>query len=491
MNKNDNKANKNRTNNINNNKTNNTKNNRANTTGIAESITGNPYVIAIIIAMALAFFIYVVYHNYSKTDGLMNGRTYYGKDLSNYEPLFKLETDDDDECIKRCKGDPMCDGVTIDIEKELCTGTKDGEIRADSADYKAWVKPVRDKSKDKFKTLLVGMVGPDEAITIKDIEITKPYFFSQFMYLSNITINDWYTGFKYWKHVWHKGTDISDDDRINNLLQWDEVEQSVPEQLPGLWLAPYTNNLRVAFTISYDKQGSQGSHETEHAFKQVCDGLNCRITDTNTGTRHGEMSHNAHYHGNYSKSEGECRDDQGGQPNWDIYNLGFEECKNMCEDDDLCQGFTLHKHRKKCTIHGQSQTSHKNSKSGTIISRGTKLTPQSTNYTCYTKNNYIDQSKRDTSSDKLQYIDIQNVPVNEPFHIAVSFNDTNVEIYLNGKLAKTELINGHIVDNHGPLQIKSRGSNDSGGFNGSVSHLYYYPLKADAEEAKRTYYESN
>lgn len=454
-----------------------------NNMNLVENITGNPYVIAIIISIALAFFIYVVYMNYSNTDGLFNARTYYGEDIANYEALFKLETDDKDECIKRCNNDPMCDGVTIDIENDICLGTKDGVLRADTDRYQSWVKPVNSKSKDKFKTLIVGMVGSNESKLIKDIEITKPYYHSQFMYLFNININNWYSGFKYWKHIWHKGSDISDDETIQNIMQWDEIEKVVPEQLPGIWLSPYTNNLRIAFTVSQNKYNSE---YPDHAFKQVCEGINCKITDTNTDTKHGEKNHKANYHQNYDKFEGVCRDEQGGQPNWDIYNLGFEECKNMCENDDLCQGFTQHKHRDKCIIHGQSRTSHDGSKSGTIISVGSKSVPGSANYTCYTKKNYIDQSKRDTTSDKLQYIDIPNVSVNEPFHIAVSFNDNNVEIYLNGKLTRTELINGYIVGNNGPLQINNSPDN----FNGYLSHLYYYPLKADFTEVKKTYLES-
>lgn len=446
---------------------------------IAEDITGNPYVIAVIISIALAFFIYVVYNNYSKSDGLFNARTYYGKDISKYEPLFKLETDNKDECIKRCDNDPMCDGVTIDIENEKCMGTKDGVIRSDTDSYQAWIKPVSNKSKDKFKTLLIGMVDSDETKLIKNIEITKPYFPSRFMYLFNININNWYSGFKYWKHIWHKGSDIT----IENMMQWDEIERAVPEQLPGIWLAPYTNNLRIAFTVS---QNNYNANYPEHAFQQICKGINCEITDTNTETNHGEKNHKANYHHNYNKFDGVCRDKYEGQPNWDIYNLGFEECKNKCENDELCQGFTQHKYREKCIIYGQSQIEQEGSKSGSIISSGSKLSPDSSNYTCYTKKNYIEQSKRDTLSDKLQYIDIVNVPVNEPFHIAVSFNDNNVEIYLNGKLVKTELINGYIVDNNGPLQI----NNNPDTFSGYLSHLYYYPLQADLTEVKKTYNES-
>ena len=154
--------------------------------GFAENITGNPYIIAIIISIALAFFIYVVYNNYSKSDGLFNARTYYGKDIANYEPLFKLQTDNNDECIDRCNNDPLCDGVTIDIDNEECVGTKNGVIRPDTDRYQAWVKPTRNKSKDNFKTLLIGMVDSNDTKLIKNIDITKPYFHSQFIYLFNI-----------------------------------------------------------------------------------------------------------------------------------------------------------------------------------------------------------------------------------------------------------------------------------------------------------------
>ena len=45
------------------------------------------------------------------------GYTFYGKDISSFIPLFDIKTEKLDDCIDRCKKDPLCQGITYKKDK--------------------------------------------------------------------------------------------------------------------------------------------------------------------------------------------------------------------------------------------------------------------------------------------------------------------------------------------------------------------------------------
>ena len=66
----------------------------------------------------------------------------------------------------------------------------------------------------------------------------------KFNYSFYIYISDYYTNHGKWRHVFHKGTEITEID----THEWEKVMTMCPDQGVGVWLAPFNNNLRVCIT---------------------------------------------------------------------------------------------------------------------------------------------------------------------------------------------------------------------------------------------------
>ena len=80
--------------------------------------------------------------------------------------------------------------------------------------------------------------------------------------LSNIPHNDytfgfwiyldgWYSSSEYgkWKHIFHIGTMVDDDNVPNKNIKWNTLKK----QTPGVWLLPDTNKLRIVVTTQNNK----------------------------------------------------------------------------------------------------------------------------------------------------------------------------------------------------------------------------------------------
>ena len=71
---------------------------------------------------------------------------------------------------------------------------------------------------------------------------TVPSSPGRFSYAMWIHITDWYANYGKWKHVFHRGTDVSSNCRT--VLSFNNI----PDQYPGIWLGDKVNNLRIALT---------------------------------------------------------------------------------------------------------------------------------------------------------------------------------------------------------------------------------------------------
>jgi hypothetical protein len=208
------------------------------------------YLTIVIITIALIIIGYILYNYYSYgTETTMVGYTFLSKDMVNSEPIFREQTDDSNQCIDRCIKDPMCHGITYDLDSNLCIGTNNGQIRKDSSHYIAWEKSEISLEK-LFKTsLLAGYVTKN--FVIPKIKIPQPSIYNECMFSFWINIADHYNNFEYWKHIFHKG-DNPDNDVIN-YKDWNDLIISYENQYIGAWLAPFTNNMRIAVTTKKDK----------------------------------------------------------------------------------------------------------------------------------------------------------------------------------------------------------------------------------------------
>ena len=280
-----------KTNNI---KTNNIKNNKivnfSNQSGFYETDThsdnifDNIYLILFLFTIGILFIGYAVYAFIISSGNaiIINNSTYYGTDILTYEYLFQDTSNTIDDCITNCKNDIICDGITYDSTTKQCTGTKNGLVRSDNANLSAWVKPpglkiaTSDMIKDFTKAILVGFTTT--RTVVDGSKLMNPYLLGNFSYSFNLTIYDFNKNYGNWRHIFHKGTAITQGTKLN-YQSWENLVVDYPKQFIGVWLAPFTNNLRFAVTTNSIKNKNYGQYND--AFIQKCDNTTkqCYITD--------------------------------------------------------------------------------------------------------------------------------------------------------------------------------------------------------------------
>jgi hypothetical protein len=224
----------------------------------------NPIILWSLVIISLGFMIYGLYYYYTTTGTIQPAKSYYGADLLNYSPVFKLNTEQIDPCIKRCEADPLCDGITFNRDELTCVGTKRGLLREDDASLSAWVKPITGPESDKNKKsiILVGLAKENVVISTDKISYPgNPYEFNWSMYLY---LNDHMANHGSWRHIMHKGSEVTDQIDTAN---WEDVLAQFPDQSVGIWMAPFNNNLRIALTtVSSSQQKNESANAYKHAY---------------------------------------------------------------------------------------------------------------------------------------------------------------------------------------------------------------------------------
>ena len=362
----------------------------------SENIFDNIYLILTIFIIGLIFIGYTVYSFIkSSSDSLiLSNSSYYGTDIINFIPLFQEKTETIDDCVNICKTDIICDGITYNSDTNTCAGTKntkDNEaiIRTENVNYSSWIKPPSlkvsksDMSKDFTKAILVGYT------TVKTVvdgsKIPNPYVLGVFSYSFNITIYDFNKNFGLWRHLFHKGTEITTG-TILNYQSWENLVVDYPKQFIGIWLAPFTNNLRIAVTTTNLNNTSFGFYD--NAFNQVCDKdtNKCYITDLPNNRWIDTSSHS-----------------DGSVPKQSV---------------------------------------------GTYIE-------------------YFD-------------LDLQNIPLNTEINITINFRGKTVDTLFNGKIRKTQTLNGLPIFDKSNLYVM----NDKT-FGGEITNLLYYSDSLTIPEIKQ------
>jgi len=247
-------------------------------------IFSNTNIIILILVIALLFIGYVVYkYFYASVDNLIqNNSSYYGTNILLYEPLFQQTTNTIKDCIDMCNNDITCDGITYNNDTQICMGTKNGQIRNETSAYSAWVKPpnaTTEKNTDFKKAILVGYTKSSRVIN--GLKISNPYMLGHFCYSFNLTIYDFYKHYGYWRHIFHKGTDITTGTTLS-YQSWENLVKDIPNQVIGVWLAPFSNNLRIAVSTTSLSNRSYGSYADAFVEKCTADG-DCLITDMPSG----------------------------------------------------------------------------------------------------------------------------------------------------------------------------------------------------------------
>ena len=252
--------------------------------GEQSRIFSNPYLIGLVLIIALGFIGYVFYYNFYTKPAfkIESNSSFYGKDLINYEPLFQSEAATIQDCIDSCNNDILCDGITYNNTTQICVGTKNGEIRNETADLSAWVKPnppLDPTITDFKKAILVGSTNNYRVIQAN--KLSNPYMLGNFAYSFNLIIKDFYKNYGYWRHIFHKGTATNQGETLQ-YQSWENLIKDIPKQSIGVWVAPFTNNLRVAITTTSLANVARGSYAD--AYVQHCNPEGeCYISDLPSG----------------------------------------------------------------------------------------------------------------------------------------------------------------------------------------------------------------
>ena len=121
-----------------------------------------------------------------------------------------------------------------------------------------------DNIKKSNKIYTEDEIISNEPLMVPDCEIPKPILGGKFTLSFWIYINKHYENYLSWKHVFHKGTPVSQNymtkpdperleckkDLILDFEDWFSVITEIQEQCPGLWLHPTKNDLRFAISTN-------------------------------------------------------------------------------------------------------------------------------------------------------------------------------------------------------------------------------------------------
>ena len=90
-----------------------------------------------------------------------------------------------------------------------------------------------------------------------------------------------------------------------------------------------------------------------------------------------------------------------------------------------------------------------------------------------------------------EYFDIENIPIQEKFHLAIVANEKTIEVYINGVLKTSQVLFGDPKYNDGKLQINpgkkgftEHGDNEDLLLGGTISHFKYFPFNINASNVK-------
>ena len=224
--------------------------------------------IVFFVFLLVAGFIGYTFYKYYASSILISGYSYLSEDLKNVEYLFEHNGSTKEECLTTCQKDFLCKGLTFDASVNKCYGLREGKLRSDEPHIYSWVKD--DNSQTDKDNMILNWTKEYKFISHRMLPIT-PF---RNVYAINfwITIDDWYDNYATWRNIIYQGSEMTE--KYLSTANWGEVTNKIPKQKFGVWLAPYSNNIRVVIgtNISYDN-----NYFSEHPVNQVCKDKNCFV----------------------------------------------------------------------------------------------------------------------------------------------------------------------------------------------------------------------
>ena len=245
---------------------------------------------------------------------------------------------------------------------------------------------------------------------IKESLFVEPANGNSFTYSAWLFVNNWATNIKSYKHVFHKG----------------DLERKTCS--PAVYLMPNTNALAIIFD-TVDRGTS--TKNLEIVKEKIPDGFN------NVYLKKKEP---------IIPNQSEC------------------SCKTIFSVENASPQAVFLNDTKECILLKDSND--------LVVSENKSAVT-------FTKKNLL-SGTMDPSINKNIILDeescvvVENIPLQRWFHVVIVFNETTVEVYIDGKLYKTVVLHSFVKINSLPLYV-----NLDGGYDGLLNELRYfpYPLK--------------
>ena len=483
-------------------------------------ILTNPLFLLSIFIISMGFILYVFISYFVKQDKKQY-KTYLNKDLTDNDYLFDSDDNVDqtidenptlEQCEELCKLNTKCDGMTYNEEYQRCILTEDGLFRDGNDYHYAWKKPSEDKDVITAKTNVLDYTN--KLINVSRYKFPEPRFSGAFCYSFWINITDWYTdNYGYWKHIFHKGTYMNQNN-TKIYERWEDVVRGIPEQMVGVWLAPYHNNLRICYNIEEEDSGEEYNTQDNRNYTET----KC-YTNPNTNiarcykdiTTPEREEPPTYLNGNYIELyEGKYY--RGKKTKIYIRNEDVNQISNnkkvlFSYNNLLRRGYRRERLSSIKVPYGTkirllsdidlasdlSDAPTEENQDNVVID---KNIPDLSKINFDNKmNKFIleEYQKNENIEKKIAYYDIQNIDINIPTHITLNFNQTYLDIYVNGKLRETQNLNSLKNEerrklnrkyklNYGNLYAKYPSS-----FKGSIYNLGYIPEYISKENIQKIF----
>jgi len=149
-----------------------------------------------------------------------------------------------------------------------------------------------------------------------------------------------------------------------------------------------------------------------------------------------------------------------------------QDCKKECSSDETCNSFTLDNLANQCTF-------FKNE----IVTDNDRLLKNQDSINTYSKQKSMNPKYYgDHELNSLMPCDIVDLPLQRWNHIAVVLWNRNLDVYLNGKLARSCALKSVPQLNNGSLFLFK-----DGGFSGDLANLRYYNRAINTDEVYSIY----
>ena len=240
--------------------------------------------LGLIIVGGIVLFVFIFYKKDKETYKV--GFSYSPKDITNIDinPPIDKKTENINQCIDECNLNGNCNGVTFNKDTYKCKGYKNGMLVKTSPTMYAWEKPREKKSKESEIILLTKTY---QQTTVDPGRMPFPYEVYNLNFSFWLKIIDWYNStHSYWKCVFFKSSTDNLNNKYNKVIKttnWEDIVKELPDQCIGVWLAPFTNNLRIC--VSTERNMNDKKISFPHPNKQICVNNSCLYT-SDLSTKH-------------------------------------------------------------------------------------------------------------------------------------------------------------------------------------------------------------